>query len=51
MKRAINILNICLFAMCGYVYGYHAGFVAKKEVDRSMDIRYAIVQAMNYEGQ
>jgi len=50
MKRAINLLNVALLAMCGYVYGYHQGFTAEKPVDNSMAIRYAVIQAMN-EGQ
>ena len=50
MKRVINTLNICLLAMCGYVYGYHHGFTAEKPVDLQMQIRYAVAQAM-IEGQ
>lgn len=46
IKRAINLLNVALLAMCGYVYGYHQGFTAEKPVDNSMAIRYALIQAM-----
>mgnify|MGYP000055184762 CR=1 FL=1 len=50
MKRAINLLNVGLLAMCGYVYGYHQGFTAEKPVDMQKEIDYAVYQAM-LEGQ
>ena len=46
MKRVINLLNVALLTMCGYVYGYHQGFTVEKPVDNSMAIRYALIQAM-----
>ena len=50
VKRIVNLLNVALLAMCGYVYGYHPGFTAEKQVDNRMAIRYAVLQALN-EGQ
>ena len=48
MKRAINLLNVCLLAMCAYVWGYHAG-MNQPRVDREA-IEEAVYLAM-IEGQ
>ncbi len=51
MKTVGMILNLVIFTMFGYVFGYHQGQSVEKEVDNSMAIRYAVLQAINYEGQ
>ena len=50
MKRAINLLNVALLAMCGYVYGYHQGYNTEKPVDNQVAINYAVYKALT-EGQ
>ena len=43
-------LNFAIVAMVGYVWGHYDGLHAQKQVDMQMQIRYALLQAMN-EGQ
>ena len=43
-------LNFVLVGMVGYVWGTYDGLQMQKEVDMQMQIRYAVLQAMN-EGQ
>ena len=43
-------LNFVLVGMCGYVWGQYDGLQMQKQVDMQMQIRYAVLQAMN-EGQ
>lgn len=47
VKRVINLLNVALFGMVCYVYGNYQGQQVQKEVDNSMAIRYAVLQALN----
>ena len=43
-------LNFALVGMVGYVWGHYDGERVQKQVDMQMQIRYALLQAMN-EGQ
>jgi hypothetical protein len=43
-------LNFALVGMVGYVWGHYDGTQVQKEVDMQMQVRYALLQAMN-EGQ
>jgi hypothetical protein len=46
MKRAINLLNVALLAMCGYIWGHYDGMNYKKEVDNRVAIQYAVYKAI-----
>ena len=40
-------LNFALVGMVGYVWGHYDGLQAQKQVDMQMQVRYALLQAMN----
>ena len=46
MKRVINLLNVALLAMCGYVWGHYDGMNYNKEVDNRVAIQYAVYKAI-----
>lgn len=50
IRKTVTVLNIALLGMVCYLYGNYQGQQVQKQVDNTMAIRYAVLQAMNYEG-